>query len=450
MCAPDASIGKRSRAKGGAYGMANYHLHASVVKRSAGRSATAAAAYRSATVVRDERTDETHDYTRKQGVVHSEIVLPDDAPERFRDRSTLWSEAEIAERRKDAQVAREFEGSLPRELDREDHILIAREFARGLAERGMCVDISIHDRGDGNPHFHALATTRSLDEDGFGQKNRDWNDKSLIEQERERFAEIQNRELERAGREERVDHRSYEDRGIELAPTRHEGPMVREIEEREERACEREGREYVPVTEVRRENVEIEERNSLLDRMQERLEELREQAREFAEHLRENLEAVREEERRRGVKLNPVERFQRVFGRCDELRDRADAMRDRAEGREYNESFGIRMEAREIENRVDRAVDRMADEYSRLDMDDARDVRSSMSGRTWDEDGDYVERVREVTRHDSLDMNIADARDAVAARHEEWDQDRDRWDGFENDRSDDWDDYERDYEIERW
>lgn len=418
--------------------MANYHLHASLVKRSAGRSATAAAAYRSATEVRDERTGETHDYSRKQGVVHSEILLPEEAPERFYDRSELWNAAELAEKRKDAQLAREFEGSLPRELDREDHILIAREFARGLVEQGMCVDVSIHDRGDGNPHFHALATTRSVDEDGFGKKNREWNDRELLERERERFAEIQNRALERSGHEERVDHRSYEERGVEREPMMHEGPAVREIEQREMTRCEREGREYEPVTAVARENADIRERNDAIERIRERIERLSEMAREFAREMAERLERIREreEERYRGVKLTPVERFDRVFSRLDEIASEAREAWDRAfDARSYNESMPHKMEANRLDNLVDRAVDRMADEYSRLDLDEARSVRDRTRGQVWEETRGYVFSVRETDRRDSLSMAMADARDACRAMSEERDHDHDHYD-----RSDDyWD-----------
>jgi len=414
--------------------MANYHLHVSLVKRSAGRSATAAAAYRSATEVRDERTGETHDYTRKQGVVHSEIVLPEGAPERFLDRSELWNAAELAEKRKDAQVAREFEGSLPRELDREAHILIAREYARGLAERGMCADVAIHDRGDGNPHFHILATTRSVDADGFGQKNREWNDKALLERERERFAEIQNRALEREGREERVDHRSYEEREIERVPERHEGPKVREIEEREQRRCEREGREYEPVTAVARENAEIREHNAAIERIRERIERLAEMAREFAREMAERLERLREreEERYRGVKLSPVERFERVFSRLDEIASQASAAWDRAfDARSYNEAMPHKIEANRLDDLVDRAVDRMADEYARLDMSEARAVRDNTRGEVWEETRGYVYSIREHERADSLSMAIADAREIYEDRLAERDH------GY--DRSDEWD-----------
>ena len=329
--------------------MANYHLNVSIVKRSAGRSATAAAAYRSATRIRDERTGELHDYSRKGGVVHSEVMLPEGAPERLRERSELWNAAELAERRKDAQVAREYEGSLPRELPRAEQVEVAREFARGLVERGMCADVCIHDRGDGNPHFHIMATTRDVSEEGFGGKNRGWNDRAELERDRERFAEIQNRALERAGRGERVDHRSYAERGVELEPTRHEGPRVREIEEREMRACERDGRGYEPVTEVRRENLGIRERNDLAERLRAEIERLSERAREMAREVADRVrEAVREvagraepaRGRARGEAPPPGQSEQgpcrdaelvvRAVGRCDEMTAEASRMREEA------------------------------------------------------------------------------------------------------------------------
>lgn len=273
-----------------------YHMTAKVIGRSAGRSATAAAAYRSASRIEDARTGLVHDYERKGGVVRDEVLLPRDAPERWLDRSELWNAVEAAERRKDSQLAREFELALPRELDRGEQWELARGWAeRELVSRGMCADVCMHDKGDGNPHAHVMATTRELGPDGFGAKNRDWNDRALLEHWRESWERDQNAALERAYERARtpeaerayVDCRSYEARGVDREPTRHEGPAVRAVEDRERGRCAAEGREYEPVTERARENERVRERNAAMERVRQALEGARRRMRELADRLRE-------------------------------------------------------------------------------------------------------------------------------------------------------------------
>lgn len=144
--------------------MASYHLCCKVISRGQGRSATAAAAYRAAERIYDRRTGLEHDYSRKQGVVRSEVLLPRDAPEHYLDRGELWNAVEESERRSDSQLAREFKAALPRELSRDDQWELARSWAeRELVGRGMCADLCMHDRGDGNPHVHIMATTREYE-----------------------------------------------------------------------------------------------------------------------------------------------------------------------------------------------------------------------------------------------------------------------------------------------
>ena len=255
--------------------MADYHLSAEIIGRSSGRSATAAAAYRAAERIFDRRTGLEHDYSRKQGVVRSEVLLPRDAPELYRDRSELWNAVEESERRSNSQLAREFNAALPRELSRGDQWELARSWAeRELVGRGMCADLCMHDRGDGNPHVHIMATTREVGPDGFTAKNREWNDRNLLLEWRKSWEVEQNRALERHYERERtperdrayVDCRSYEARGIDREPTVHEGPAVRAMESRERERCAAEGREYAPVTDRARENEQIMERNALVER----------------------------------------------------------------------------------------------------------------------------------------------------------------------------------------
>lgn len=255
--------------------MADYHLSAKIIGRSSGRSATAAAAYRAAERIFDRRTGIEHDYSRKQGVVRSEVLLPRDAPEPYRDRSELWNAVEESERRSNSQLAREFNAALPRELCRDEQFELARGWAeRELVSRGMCADVCMHDRGDGNPHAHIMATTREVGPEGFTVKNRDWNDKALLVDLRKSWEREQNRALERSYERDRtpeversyVDCRSYAELGVDREPTRHEGPAVRAMESRERERCAAEGREYEPVTDRARENELIMERNALVER----------------------------------------------------------------------------------------------------------------------------------------------------------------------------------------
>lgn len=205
--------------------MAIYHFHAKTITRSKGQSATASAAYRSGEVIRDMTTGQTHDYTAKRGVVHTEILLPEGAPERLKDRQLIWNLAEASEKRKDAQLAREIEIAIPAELSREKQVELVREYAGIFTRDGMIADVCIHDKEDGNPHAHIMLTTREWDEDRatFGAKRRDWNERSKLEMWRETWATMTNNALERAGIDDRIDHRTLEAQGIDREPTIHHG-----------------------------------------------------------------------------------------------------------------------------------------------------------------------------------------------------------------------------------
>ena len=193
--------------------MAIYHLRASVISRSQGRSATAAIAYRSAERIADRRTGLVFDYAAKAGVEHTEILAPADAPDWVRDRSELWNRVEEAERRKDSQVAREVRVALPSELSHDERVELVRAFAREqFVDRGMVADVALHAPGregdERNHHAHILLTTRALDAEGFGAKERDWNKVEVLEGWREAWARESNAALERCGALERVDHRT--------------------------------------------------------------------------------------------------------------------------------------------------------------------------------------------------------------------------------------------------
>ena len=217
--------------------MAIYHFSAKVISRAAGRSAVAAAAYRSADRLHDERLDRDHDFRAKSGVEHSEIMLPEGAPEQWRDRERLWNDVEATEKRKDAQLAREIEFSIPREMAKADGIELARDFVQSeFVERGMIADLNVHwDIGaDGmaKPHAHVMLTMREVSEGGFAQKVRDWNRTELVEQWRERWADHVNARLAELDIDARIDHRSLEAQGIDLEPQDKIGPAAARMGER--------------------------------------------------------------------------------------------------------------------------------------------------------------------------------------------------------------------------
>lgn len=217
--------------------MADYRLSAKIIGRSSGRSSVAAAAYRAAEQLVDDRTGLDHDYTRKNGVLHSEIMTPDDAPDWMKDRATLWNAVEAVERRKDAQLAREIQLSLPHELNEaQNHELVLGFIQSHFVDRGMIADVAIHapDRqGDQrNIHAHVMLTTRVLTSDGFGKKNREWNTPDQLKEWRESWADHQNEVFQELGLEQRVDHRSYADQGVDREPMQHLGPVANDMEQK--------------------------------------------------------------------------------------------------------------------------------------------------------------------------------------------------------------------------
>jgi len=233
--------------------MAIYHLSTKPVSRAKGRSAPAAAAYRAADRVQDLTTDQVFDYSRKRGVEHAEIVLPTAAAQQdinwARDRQQLWNAAEVAEKRKDARVAREYEIALPHEMDRDQRVELVRSFSQSIADRyGCAVDFAIHaphrEGDERNWHAHLLSTTRTIEPGGLGEKTEiEWSDanrrkaelvpgKEEISQIREQWASLTNERLRALELEIRIDHRTLEAQGIEREPTVHLGPAVSGMERR--------------------------------------------------------------------------------------------------------------------------------------------------------------------------------------------------------------------------
>ena len=195
--------------------MAIYHFSAQVLSRSKGQSAVAAAAYRSGERLEDERTGEKKFYKRD---VQPEtmILAPSPSPEWVYDRNRLWNEVEKSETRKNSQLAREINIALPKELTKDQQTELIKHYVQTqFIDKGMIADIAVHRDDPENPHAHVMLTTREISEEGFGKKNRDWNDRELLNQWREQWADHANKALEREEIQDRISHLSNQARGLE-------------------------------------------------------------------------------------------------------------------------------------------------------------------------------------------------------------------------------------------
>ena len=236
-------------------------LSIQILSRGKGRSAVAAAAYRTGETIKNEYDGVTHDYTKKSDIVHTEIFLPEHVPPEYADRAVLWNAVEHIEKSKNSQLAREIEIALPKELSAEKNIALVSEYIKNtFVEQGMCADLAIHDKDGGNPHAHIMLTIRPFNEDGtWGAKSKkeyildengeriklksgeyksrkinavDWNEQTKAEEWRNGWADCVNKFLESENVAERVDHRSYERQGVEQIPTVHLGVAAFQMERR--------------------------------------------------------------------------------------------------------------------------------------------------------------------------------------------------------------------------
>jgi ATP-dependent exoDNAse (exonuclease V) alpha subunit len=240
--------------------VSSVHYKLSIIRRGDGKSTVAAAAYRAAERLYNHRTGLWHDFTNKGGVVHSEILLPENAPEHYHDRAILWNSVEHGEKTKNAQLSRHLEVGLPAEMEQADQINLLRDYVQEhFVERGMCADVCVHDKRDGNPHAHVMLTMRPIMPDGtWGQKSRrehildkqgqrilldsgkdyktrnisltGWDDRGNAELWRDAWEKAVNREYERLGLEQRIDMRSFEKQGLDKEPTLHLGPTAAQME----------------------------------------------------------------------------------------------------------------------------------------------------------------------------------------------------------------------------
>lgn len=310
--------------------MAIYHCSVKVIGRSAGRSAIACAAYRSGEKLYSEETDRTFDYSNKGGVVHSEIALCANAPERFLDRQTLWNSVQSVENKSDSRLAREFELALPLECSKEEWIEIGRAYAAFMTEQGMIADWSIHDpvnKETGirqNPHIHMMCTTRPITESGeWGAKEKKgykldehgeripvidpktgeqkigargrkmwqremidatgWDSRAKVFEWREKWSEVVNAHLEP---EQHIDHRSYAEQGIDLIPTVHEGYAAQKIDKEQMK-------ETGTHAELVQNNIDIREQNRIIQLMNQIRQEILKKARAIYERIKE-LAGIRE------------------------------------------------------------------------------------------------------------------------------------------------------------
>lgn len=253
--------------------MAIYHCSIGIKGRNKGNSAVGSSAYRAGVKLEDKETGTTHDYTKKKGVVYNEVMLPQNAPKEYQNREVLWNEVQKAEKHPKAQLARDIEVGLPREMSREQQIQCVRDYVKNnFTKEGMCADVAIHDKKDGNPHAHILLTMRGIKENGTwdakkrsvfkldengeripvidketglqkirdrGEKGiefvweretiptNDWNEQYKAEEWRKAWAEECNKYL---SQEQKIDHRSYKRQGIDKIPTIHEGHKARKME----------------------------------------------------------------------------------------------------------------------------------------------------------------------------------------------------------------------------
>ena len=242
--------------------MAIYHLSIKIISRGTGKSAVSAAAYRAGEYIINQYDGKIHDYTRKKGVAHTEILLPENAPEEYLNRSVLWNAVETIEKSSNSQLAREVEFALPAELTQEQNIALAREYVKKtFVDNGMCADICIHDSGDGKPHAHVLLTMRPINENGswggkqkkdyilnkagnkiYDKKKRqykcksipstDWNEQTKAEEWREAWANFANAALKKTKLKITIDHRSYKRQGISKKPSIKLGVAAHQMEKR--------------------------------------------------------------------------------------------------------------------------------------------------------------------------------------------------------------------------
>jgi hypothetical protein len=388
--------------------MAQYHLSATMVSRKKGQSAVGSAAYRAGERIKDEHRGKWYDYRTHPGILHKEILAPDDTPDWMLDRAQLWNAVEKIEKRKDSQVARSIDVSLMSELSLDQNVELIRGFIREqFVKQGMIADLAIHapgpDSDDRNIHAHILLTTRVVTGSGFGKKNRDWDDREELREWREAWADHANRALEREGFDARIDHRTLEDQGIDREPTTHVGPSGK--------AMEKSGR----TSDRAKKNRDIKATNDQLDLIKEELA----QSEERLADLRRRLDAERMEQIQDTARPADAawEKAQPGQGPAQPLqpqgprpypensrqqgsaRDRADNMPDDAS---KQKDLADQQEADRVKKAIDDELARQ--EQARRDQDQiqneliAADKRFKELGQLWRQAQDFREKLIQQAR----------------------------------------------------
>lgn len=245
--------------------MAIFHMEIKNIGRSEGRSAIAAAAYRSGSVLVDEITGEVHNYSKKQGVDRTEIIAPDGAPFWVSDRSVLWNAVQEQNVRRNGRYCKEINIAIPRSISDEAKITLIREFVtQEIVNRfGLVCDVCWHDLDSHNPHVHLMIPLRVAESEGFGARVKAIDHRKTVTELRAAWARHANRYLSMLGERE-ITEKSYEERGIDRDPEIHYGAAAWELRKK-----------GIP-TEIERKNLAIREQNrqrqerKLPDREQER------------------------------------------------------------------------------------------------------------------------------------------------------------------------------------
>lgn len=415
--------------------MAIYHMSIKIGSKGKGQSAVAAAAYRSGEKLTDKETGLTSDYTRKGGVVFSEISLCENAPAEYADRETLWNAVHQIEKAKDARLWREIEVALPKEMSREEQIETVRDFVKQQTAKGMCADWSLHDKGDGNPHAHIMLTVRSIEPNGkWAPKSRkvydldengerifqkvdksgrkqykshkedynDWNAAECVEEWRAAWAACCNARL---AERDRIDHRSYARQGIEQIPTIHEGYAARQL------AAVGRQSDRVQL------NDEIRQRNTLLQWITTQL-------KAFGEEIK---QLIAEQSREKGSALNAgKQRIGDLLQRSRRARsDSGTGTKYRGQGESESRSRGIAIEAPAsgaVEQSDTEAIFRAADSLIQ-DTDTNREV---VRAATADTDTTLRQSETTVTSEaaNRQERELAEKRRAAEARRRTEEADR--------------------------
>lgn len=413
--------------------MAIYYHNVKIVSRSSGRSSVGAAAYRAGEKLTNERDGITHDYTKKQGVIHKEILAPENAPDWARDRSDLWNKVEQSETRLNSQTAREIELALPKELNKDQQIELMRDYLQNnFVNKGMIADYAIHSKEE-NPHAHVLLTTRKIDfeKNEFEKhKAREWagdlKSKDLVIEWRESWATTTNRHLERAGIDQKIDHRSYKDQGID---------RLSQVKMGAAHQMEKRGIE----TELGNKNREIAEKNKnleLIDRQEKAYSRQKEiyQERELEERNNPKTDQNQEKERQPELTQNKTEEREKNKPKRHPL-TREQWERIKAERETKKQEYELRKKYYEkkrqevYDSRIERSCGDQRTEWEKrkgIEIDSEENARRS-SSKVYDAERDFARyEDNEKQKEKQPELTLEERREKALERQKELFAERER------------------------